>query len=88
MNMQKKEECPKYYEFFNSVKIISGYKALDNIASELDMLGARKPIIITDKGVSQAGLIDHVVNSFGGTQVAIGALYDDTPVDSSIVAVN
>jgi len=86
--MQKKEECPKYYEFFNSVKIISGYKALENIASELDMLGARKPIIITDKGVSQAGLIDHVVNSFGGTQVAIGALYDDTPVDSSIMAVN
>lgn len=88
MNIQKKEELPKYFEFFNSVKIISGYKALENISSELDLLGAKRPIIITDKGVSNAGLIDHVVNSFGGTQVTIGALYDETPVDSSNVAVN
>lgn len=38
MNIQKKEELPKYFEFFNSVKIISGYKALENISSELDLL--------------------------------------------------
>ncbi len=86
--MQKKEDCPKYFEFFNSVKIISGYKALENISSELDLLGAKRPIIITDKGVNNAGLMDHVVNSFGGTQITIGAVYDDTPVDSSNVAVN
>ncbi len=88
MNTQQKESCPKYFEFFNSVKIISGYKALGNISSELDLLGAKRPIIITDKGVSKAGLIDHVVDSFGGTPVTIGALYDDTPIDSSNVAVN
>ncbi|HNZ64599.1 MAG TPA: iron-containing alcohol dehydrogenase [Smithella sp.] len=88
MNIQKKDGCPKYFEFFNSVKIISGYKALENISSELDLLGAKRPIIITDKGVNNAGLMDHVVNSFGGTQITIGAVYDDTPVDSSNVAVN
>jgi len=88
VNIQKKDGCPKYFEFFNSVKIISGYKALENISSELDLLGAKRPIIITDKGVNNAGLMDHVVNSFGGTQITIGAVYDDTPVDSSNVAVN
>jgi alcohol dehydrogenase len=86
--MSTKEKMPKYYEFFNSVKIISGYKALENMASELELLGTKRPIIITDKGVVKAGLVVHVINSFGGTRVKIGAVYDDTPVDSSNVVVN
>ncbi len=88
MNTQKKEALPKYYEFFNSVKIVSGYKALESMSYELDLLGAKMPIIITDKGVTKAGLVENVVNSFGGTNIKIGAVYDDTPVDSSNVAVN
>ncbi len=88
MNTGTKEGLPKYYEFFNSVKIISGSKALESMSYELELLGAKMPIIITDKGVTKAGLVDHVINSFGGTQVKIGAVYDDTPVDSSNIAVN
>lgn len=79
---------PEYYEFFNSVKVISGYKALENIPYELGQLGAKKPIIITDKGIVKAGLIKHVVKSFQGTKATIGAIYDDTPVDSSNVVVD
>jgi len=75
----KERRLPEILRIFNSVKIISGYKALENISSELDLLGAKRPIIITDKGVNNAGLMDHVVNSFGGTQITIGAVYDDTP---------
>jgi alcohol dehydrogenase len=83
-----KNEFPKYYEFFNSVKIISGYKALESMSSELDLLGIRKPIIITDQGVAKAGLAEHVIKSFGGTKIKLGALYDTTPIDSDISAVN
>jgi alcohol dehydrogenase len=79
---------PEYYEFFNSVKVISGYKALETIPFELSRLGAKRPIIITDKGVAQAGLIKHVVDSFGGTDTVIGAIFDETPQDSSNVVVN
>ncbi len=79
---------PEYYEFFNSVKVISGYKALETIPFELGRLGAKRPIIITDKGVSQAGLIKHVVDSFAGTDTVVGAIFDETPQDSSNVVVN
>lgn len=80
---------PSYYEFYNSVKIISGLEALDSLPSELLRLGVKQPIIITDKGVVNAGLIDIVKASFSnGDGAAIGAVYDDTPVDSSIHAVN
>jgi len=88
MLFKKQVVIPEYYEFFNSVKIISGYKALETIPFELGRLGAQRPIIITDKGVSQAGLIQQVVASFGGTDTVIGAVFDETPQDSSSVVVN
>ncbi len=88
MLFKKNVIIPEYYEFFNSVKVISGYKALETIPFELSRLGAKRPIIITDKGVSQAGLIKHVVDSFGGTDTVIGAIFDETPQDSSNVVVN
>jgi alcohol dehydrogenase len=88
MLFKKNVVIPEYYEFFNSVKIISGYKALEAIPFELSRLGAKRPIIITDKGVAQAGLIKHVVDSFAGTDTVIGAVFDETPQDSSNVVVN
>ena len=88
MLFHKNEVIPKYYEFFNSVKIISGYKALENIPFELNRVGAKRPIIITDKGVEMAGLVKVVIDSFGGTDTVIGAVFDDTPQDSSNIVVN
>ena len=88
MLFKKNVVIPEYYEFFNSVKIISGYKALEAIPFELSRLGAKRPIIITDKGVAQAGLIKHVVDSFAGTDTVIGAVFDETPQDSSNIVVN
>ncbi|MFY9399294.1 MAG: iron-containing alcohol dehydrogenase [Desulfomonilia bacterium] len=88
MLFQKSEAIPEYYEFFNSVKVVSGYKALENIPYELSRVGAKRPIIITDKGVVQAGLVKHVIDSFAGTDTTIGAIFDETPQDSSNVVVN
>ena len=79
---------PKYYEYCNSVEVISGNDALKRLPAELMRLGVKKPIIITDKGVAGAGLIRIVEESMAGSDVSIGAVYDNTPVDSSIHAVN
>ena len=78
---------PSYYEYHNPVKILSGNNALENIPSELDMLQASRPIIITDEGVVKAGLIDVLVNAMGGSDVVVGAVYDKVPPDSSNVVV-
>lgn len=48
----------------------------------------KRPIIITDKGIVQAGLIDIVLKAFGNSDIEIGAIYDETPPDSSNVVVN
>ena len=54
---------PSYYEFYNPVKIVSGKKALDNLPFELSQLGVSKPLILTDQGVTKAGLVKYVVNA-------------------------
>lgn len=79
---------PTYYEFYNSVKIASGSKALENVPYELGQLGANRPIVLTDQGVAQAGLTKIVIDSFAGSNVTIGAVYDTIPIDSSHIAVN
>lgn len=79
---------PDYYEYYNSVKMISGKGALSSLTMELARIGVKKPIIVTDKGVMGAGLIKHVEQQFEVSDAEIGAIYDDTPIDSSIEAVN
>jgi len=74
---------PGYYEFFSPVKIISGNKALDNLPFELEQLGVQRPLIITDVGVINAGLIRYVKSAFAGSCLIIGAVFDDVPSDSS-----
>ena len=79
---------PKYYEFYNPVKIIAGENSVDNLPYELDLLGVKRPLIITDKGVEGAGLIEIVKKVFDASDMEIGAIFDETPPDSSIEVVN
>ncbi|MDM8517445.1 iron-containing alcohol dehydrogenase [Desulfobacterales bacterium HSG16] len=79
---------PSYYEFHNPVRIISGKKALDNLPSELESLGAKRPLVITDKGVSNAGLIKFIIDAFKESEMTIAAIFDEVPPDSSIKVVN
>ena len=44
----------KYYEFFCPVKVIAGKAALEHIPYELTGLAAKRPMIVTDKGVRPA----------------------------------
>ncbi|MCU0821118.1 MAG: iron-containing alcohol dehydrogenase [Spirochaetes bacterium] len=77
-----------YYEYNNPVKIISGKKVIDLLPRELALMGASRPIIVTDRGVAGAGLIKIIEAAFAGSGASIGALYDDTPIDSSSDTVN
>jgi alcohol dehydrogenase len=79
---------PHYYEFFCPVKIISGKVALPNLPHEIDLLGASRALIVTDQGVVNAGLLKLVQEAFAGAKPTIGAVYDQTPPDSSIKACN
>ncbi|HET8707893.1 MAG TPA: iron-containing alcohol dehydrogenase [Pseudomonadales bacterium] len=73
----------QYFEFFCPVKTIAGHMALEHIPFELKMLGASKALIITDRGVRGAGLLEHLFAVMNGTDVEIVEVYDQVPPDSS-----
>ncbi|WP_180027957.1 iron-containing alcohol dehydrogenase [Acinetobacter sp. YH16032] len=76
-----------YYEFFCPVKVIAGNAALEHIPFELDSMGSKKPLIITDKGVRANGLLEPVEAAFAATEVRIGSIFDEVPPDSSLETV-
>lgn len=78
---------PGYYEFFCGVKTVAGHHALERIPALLKGLGASKPMIITDKGVVGAGLVEVVAAALASSMPAV-AVEDDVPVDSDVTAVH
>ncbi|WP_296277687.1 iron-containing alcohol dehydrogenase [uncultured Acinetobacter sp.] len=76
-----------YYEFFCPVKVIAGHAALEHIPFELAVLGSKRPMIITDKGVRSNNLLAPIEASFESTDIEIGFIFDDVPPDSSLETV-
>lgn len=73
----------EYYEFFCPVKVIAGHAALEHLPYEVTSLGATRPMIVTDKGVRAAGLLDPVITACAESGLDIAAICDDIPPDSS-----
>ena len=77
---------PGYYEYCCRVKVVAGHDVLERIPEMLDRVQASRPMIVTDRGVAGAGLIDIVTGAMGN-KVTIGGIEDDVPPDSSLEAV-
>ncbi len=78
---------PDYYEFCCRVNMVAGQKALEKIPSLLLSMGASNPMILTDKGVRGAGVVDIVIDAIG-EKLSIKAIEDQVPPDSDLQIVN
>ncbi|HUW40771.1 MAG TPA: iron-containing alcohol dehydrogenase [Rectinemataceae bacterium] len=76
-----------YFEFHNPVKILAGAAALERLPSELERLGCSRPMLVTDKGVRGAGLVDIVMRAAGESALVFGAIFDEVPPDSGTATV-
>jgi alcohol dehydrogenase len=76
------------FKFYNPAKIISGNQALDSLGYELSQLQAQRVLMITDRGILEAGLIDRVNKSLEKSENISIVLYDEVPPDSSPEVVN
>jgi len=77
---------PGYYEFYNPVNTIAGHGAIECIPRLLDNLQARRPMIVADRGVAAAGLMETVTKAIA-PEVSIGAAFDAVPPDSNLAVV-
>ena len=78
---------PDYYEFCCRVNMVAGHDALEKIPDLLFAMNAKNPMILTDKGVRAAGLVDIVIGAMGDT-LAIKTIEDGVPPDSDLKMVN
>lgn len=76
-----------YYEFFCPVKVIAGHAAIEHIPFELATLGAKRVLIITDKGVRNNQLLEPIEAAFSSTDAVIAGIFDNVPPDSSLETV-
>lgn len=79
---------PSYFEFHNSVKILSGVGALAHIPFELKNLGGQRPIVLTNEMLVKLGLVEPVMAALREAGIGVGALFQEIPNDSSLQVVN
>jgi alcohol dehydrogenase len=77
----------RYFEFFCPVKIVAGALALEHVPYELAARGAVRPLVVTDRGVRGAKLVEVVQAALESGGVTADLVFDDVPQDSSTAAV-
>lgn len=72
---------PDFYDFCCRVKTVSGKNTIERIPELLAGLNASRPVIITDRGIEDAGIIDMVKEALADRLDTV-AVYTNVPVDS------
>ena len=77
-----------YFEFQNAVKLLCGELSLERIAIELELMGAEKPLMLSDAVLTKIGTLSTVICAMESEGVSPAAVFSDIPVDSSLAVVN
>lgn len=79
---------PRYFEFYNPVKILSGQQALEQLGFELEQLNVRRPMLLTNSLLTQVGLTGILQAALASAGISFATVYEEIPPDSSIQVVN
>ncbi|MDT8272436.1 MAG: iron-containing alcohol dehydrogenase, partial [Desulfomonilia bacterium] len=73
------------FNYFGPTKIIFGVDSSKDVEIEMSSLGGTKAVVVTDKGIIDAGLIEHIKAALGNKCVGI---YSDVPQDTGVEVVD
>ncbi len=74
----------EWFEFQVPGKIICGEKCVDTVGLEIDKKGGKRALIVTDKQVKKAGLVDLVKKGMTSGKSQIAGVFDQVEPDSEI----
>lgn len=74
----------EYYEFYHPTKVMFGQGLTEDVGAEAEALGATSAMILTDKGVLGAGLVDAIKASIENSNVDLIQVFSDVPVNSEV----
>ena len=74
----------EYFEFYAPTKVMFGENLAHDVGAELEALGATAAMIVTDRGILDAGLVERVSESIERSDVDLVTVYADVPVNSEV----
>jgi len=77
-----------YYEFFAPTKVMFSEGISEDAGEVAETLGGTCAMILTDKGVMEAGLVEPVKDSLEGSSLEFAGVYSDIPVNSEVAICN
>ena len=79
---------PEFFEFYNPTKVVYGVGIASDFKAELDTLGVEKYFIVSDKVISDQGLVKKVVDGLTSAGITLTGEFLDVPPNSAIETVN
>lgn len=79
---------PEFFEFYNPTKVVYGVGIASDFQAELDALGVEKYFIVSDKVISDQGLVKKVVDGLTSAGITLTGEFLDVPPNSAIKTVN
>jgi aldehyde dehydrogenase (NAD+) len=73
------------FNYFGPTKIVFGVDSSKDVEIEMSSLGGTKAVVVTDKGIINAGLIDHIVKALGNKCAGV---FSDVPQDTGVEVVD
>lgn len=74
----------EYYEFCSPTKVMFGQALIEEVGAEAEVLGCTAAMIVTDKVILGAGLVDPLRKSLEDSFVDLVEVYSDVPVNSEV----
>ncbi len=75
-------------EFKLRTKIVYRVGSVEELPFELGELGAKRPVIFTDRGVIEAGILDYVKKALKESDVEIAGVFDKVRQDALVSVIN
>lgn len=73
-----------YYEFYSPTKVMFGQGLAADVGAEAEALGCTSAMIVTDRVVHDAGLVEPVRRSLQESPVDLVEVYTEVPVNSEV----
>ena len=78
---------PDFFKFSIPTKVIYGEGISNRLSEELEYLGPKKVLLVTDKVMGTTGLVDRIRAGLASGPVQIVCVYDDVPPNSELKCV-
>ena len=73
-----------FYQFTSPTRVVAGRELISGAGFEFGKEGARRVLVVTDRGVRATGLLDRAIAGLRDGGLELAGVFDDVPQDSDV----